>query len=187
MLILLCINIGGLVMKKCNHCNREVMDDAKFCQYCGADIPEDMVEPSLENDNIVAEDQEIEAPPLPEVKSTATYDSGTSTYNEGASKAQHANKGLVWLILSSIITLLGCCCMPFGFLQIATIITSAIAVNNYSKGDYEGSDRMARVSMIVFFSILALSVILFVVLLATGTLANIMDSYDFINEFNDFY
>jgi hypothetical protein len=169
-------------MKKCSHCDREVMDDAKFCQYCGADIKEEKVELSLENDNLAVNNQENVATPLPEVKSTATYDPGTSSY-DSSNYVKPANKGLVWLILSSIVTLLGCCCIPLGFLQIATIITSAIAVNNYSKGDYEGSDRMAKTSMIVFFSILAFSVLVFVILIATGTLANIMNSYEFINEF----
>lgn len=169
-------------MKKCNHCDREVMDDAKFCQYCGGDLPEEKVELSIENDGAVnvsiENDNQLEnvAPPLPQVKSTATYDAGVDYSN-------HPNKGLVWLILSSIVTLLGCCCIPLGFLQIATIITSAIAVNNYSKGDYEGSDRMARTSRILFYSILGFCILVLVLLIATGALTNIISSYEFMDEF----
>lgn len=169
-------------MKKCNHCDREVMDDVKFCQYCGGDLPEEKVELSIENDGgvkvSIENDNQVEnvAPPLPQVKSTATYDSGVDSIKP-------TNKGLVWLILSSILTLIGCCCFfSGGFLQIATIITSAISVNNYSKGDYEGSDRMAKVSKILFFSILGFSILLSIILFAVFT-NDFFNTYEFINEF----
>ncbi len=156
-------------MKKCVSCGRESMDESKFCQFCGAQYPTE--EKSLET-NFQAQTQNIvsEAPPLPYVSDVrSSYDEQNST--------PPSNNGLVWLIISSITTLLGCCCLPLGFLQIGTIVTSAISVSKYNREDYEGSKSMAKISMILFFSVLALSIILLIIFASTGYISEFFDTF----------
>jgi hypothetical protein len=166
---------GGKIMKNCSHCSREVMSDAKFCQYCGADLPVSEVEEEIPATN----NEGFDAPPLPEAKTPILFNHQTSP--------PPSNKGLVWLIISSITTFFGCCCLPLGFLQAVTIITSAISVSRYNRGDYEDSEKLARTSMIIYFSILALSIILLIVIFATGFYTQIADYTDIIDEFSEFY
>ena len=164
-------------MKKCENCGRESMDGAKFCQFCGVEFPPE--ETSLSNGHYSPKEGGSIAPPLPETDVYPQVNPQGGQYEE-----LPTNKGLVWLIVSSILTFFGCCCLPLGFLQIAAIITSAISVSKYNKGDYEGSGQLARVSMIIFFSVLALSIILMIVFIATGYYADIFDTYsDIYSEF----
>lgn len=162
-------------MKICNHCGREVKSGAKFCQYCGADL---LIETKKEyevSDNY----EEFEAPSLPDANIPLVV-------NEKA-VIPPPNKGLVWLILSSITTFLGCCCIPFGIFQAATIITSAISVSRYNRGDFEGSNNLAKTSKILFFSLLAFSIVILIIIVSTGVLGGIFDYTDIVNEFNEFY
>ena len=158
-------------MKKCSHCDREVMSDAKFCQYCGGEI--DTIKPeSVEHET--TNNQGNEAPPLPEINVFSQYNSPQGT--------PPPNKGMVWLIVSSVLTFLGCFCFGIGLFQIPTIITSAISLGRYNRGDYEGSDRLAKTSMILFFSILAFSIIVTIIVALFY-----YNAIDFDSVINDYY
>ncbi len=159
-------------MKKCNHCNGEVRNNANFCQHCGAEI--DLGQPKAVEVKTVDNKANV-APPLPNVN---VYDKSDDNTRE----TPPPNKSLVWLILSSVLTFLGCACFGIGIFQVPTIITSAIAQGRYSRGDYEGSDRLARISMILFFSILAFSIII-------GILVAVFyyGMFDFADVFDTYY
>ncbi len=160
-------------MKKCSNCGREAMNEAKFCQYCGVDVQ--MIK-QYQKDNIAEDINADEVPPLPMVNEF------TADQNKAAPLP--LNKGTVWLVLSSITTFFGCCCLPLGFLQIVTIITSAISVSKYNKGEFEESMKMAKISKIIFFSILAFSLLLIIIILTTGVLGDLVNDYsDIVNEF----
>jgi hypothetical protein len=165
-------------MKKCENCGRESGNKAAFCQFCGAKFPPE--DSSLSGEYFSGpQGGQNTAPPLPEQPAPPEVHQ-----QDGQSSAKPPNKGLVWLIVSSIVTFFGCCCLPLGFLQIGAIVTSAISVSKYNKGDYAGSEQLARVSMIIFFSVLALSVILMIVFIATGYYADIFDTYsEFYSEY----
>ncbi|MCK5128476.1 MAG: zinc ribbon domain-containing protein [Clostridiales bacterium] len=83
-------------MKKCSHCDRENMSDAKFCQYCGTDINTKVVQSSIEDTKI---DQGFQAPALPE------NNVFSQNFKNPSSSPPPTNKGLAWLILSSILAL----------------------------------------------------------------------------------
>ena len=160
-------------MKKCNQCDRENMNDAKFCQSCGAKL---MTPEVISIEPVTVNNQGYEAPPLPD---TNTFPEEIRIIN---TQIPPTNKGLVWLIISSILTFFGCFCYGLGLLQVPTIITSAISVSRHSNRDYEGSERLAKTSMILFFSILALSIIIVIILFSF-----LLSLTDFTDAFNEFY
>ncbi len=162
-------------MKKCIQCGNESMDSAKFCESCGAKFPEQ--ESQVKSAEVNSFNISNEAPPLPEV--TATASNTGSSQNEYV--APPPNNGMVWLIVSSIFGLLGCCCVGLGILQVPTIITSAISTSRYKNGDYEDAKRLAKISMILFFSILALSIIIVILIAVTQS----VNEFDYSN-FSDF-
>lgn len=45
--------LGGIKMKYCSNCGKEIMDEAKFCDGCGASI--EILNTQLENENITPE------------------------------------------------------------------------------------------------------------------------------------
>jgi Trk-type K+ transport system membrane component len=150
------------------------MDSAKFCEFCGSKFHQE--EPIAEQDNkTVSQYTSNEAPPLPETPVNVSPGYGDDY------TSLPPNNGLVWLIISSILTFLGCCCMGVGLLQVPTIITSAISVSRYKKGEYESAKNMAKTSMILFFSLLALMIIIIVIVLLTQD----MSGFDY-NDFSDF-
>ena len=163
-------------MKHCQFCGSQMEDDANFCSKCGLEqgvkpvqeveiekMPEAAVDPNA-------------APPLPE---TSYYDSGTTGTS---TEALQSNNGLVWLILSIILTV---CCCPFSFLQIITIVFAAISMSRYNQGDYEEAKRYSKIAMIIFFSVLGLMIIGIVVSFAfTGAMfpwygSDIFEQFDF--------
>ena len=169
-------------MKRCNHCDREVMNDAKFCQFCGADV---ISEADFSNESKPLNTQRNEAPPLPEInvfkESFKQPETGGYQNTYAKTPPPPTNKGMIWLILSSISTFLGCFCFGIGILQVATIITSAISVSKHNRGDYDGSNRMAKTSKILFFSILALSILIIIIVVAAFYTTG--DFADVVNEF----
>jgi|GEM_PF-4786458 len=139
-------------MKRCRHCGTESDENARFCTYCGRNFSEqytgDQAAP-VEPPKAVPEQQSAgsgDAPPLP---------TGAQSYgNYAEPQVKPPNNGLVWLILSIVMTV--CCCSIF---NVATIIISAISVSKYNQGDFEEARRLARIAMIVFFCLLALSIV----------------------------
>ncbi len=166
-------------MKKCIQCGRESMDSAKFCESCGARFPDEtginesaaMSSVNISND----------APPLPDYTQNT---SNTSGNDYSYTNQPPANNGLVWLIISSIMTLL-CCCIGVGLLQVPTIITSAISVSRHKNGDYESAQKMSKISMILFFSLLGLMILITVLMFVTQS-ANGFD-YSYFEDFAEGY
>jgi len=166
-------------MKKCANCEREAMDAATFCQFCGAKFP--IEEKPLASESLSQEnDTQNIAPPLPE---PVGYTESSSQNSQNQSPP--ANNGLVWLIISSVLAFFGCFCYGLGLLQVPTIVTSAISVSKYNRGDYEGSKKMSKTSMILFFSILAFSILIIIGIVIW--FYSFMDLSDFGSIVDEFY
>ena len=161
-------------MKKCEGCGRETMDHAKFCEFCGRKFPEQ------EHDNGAEQSSggysgHYESVPLPEINTAhQSVNAGTPP----------PNSGMVWLILSSVIAFLGCFCYGLGLLLTPSIIFGAISVSKYNKGEYDDAQKASKRAMILFFIMLAISILLIVVIVISfSTLMGTEGFGEIVDEF----
>ncbi len=156
-------------MKYCQYCGSQMDDDARFCSKCGLEHGEVKKE-TVDVEPVVVEQMDPNGtPPMPNAPEPQAY----SGINEIP-----PNNGMVWLILSIVMTL--CCCNP---LQIVTIVFSAISLSRHKQGEFEEAKRYSKIAMILFFSLLALSIIGWIVSFSlTGAFVP-----EFFNEFFDQY
>jgi hypothetical protein len=169
-------------MKKCASCGRESMDSARFCESCGSKFEELKQEETTSY--VTYENAPIyESAPLPEV-TTTIYTSSKTTFESTEAGSPPPNTGMVWLILSSVMAFLGCICYGLGILQTPSIIFGAISVSKHSKGDYEGAKKASKISMILFFSILGLSILLIVlVAVSFASIMGVSEIGEIVDEF----
>lgn len=159
-------------MKYCQYCGSQLEDDARFCSKCGLEHGEAKKEDPVQVDPVIVDPIDLNAtPPMPDsqIPQQETYTGFQET---------PPNNGLVWLILSIVMTL--CCC---NVLQVVTIVFAAISMSRHNQGDYEEAKRYSKIAMIIFFSLLALSIIASIVMYAvTGSLTP-----EFFNEIYEQY
>ena len=127
---------------KCNSCNTDVQEDAKFCPSCGAVI-------TPEGTNMNTEEVQPEAAQ----QQQNTYDQqqfNNQQYNQQANPYNQQNtyygqqqgpqiNGTTYLVLSILATLL--CCLPLG---IASIVFSTKINSLQNAGDYTGAQEAAK-------------------------------------------
>ena len=164
------------MMKYCSKCGNGNTDESVFCASCGTPLQQAPSMPQ-QNQPVVAEQ------PAPSADSSI-YNTQTGTYftdinNQAQSVAPIApavpaesNPNTLWLILNIVATL--CCCLPAG---VAGIIFAAMGTSSFNKGDYEDSQKKSKTAMILFFVAIVLGIISVILIIATGLLGNLANSY----------
>lgn len=173
-------------MKYCSKCGSANTDDAAFCAQCGTGMEqapkaaEAPVEPTPATFYSAPA-----APEAPDQAPASSYNTNAGTYftspAPAASPAQSGpvtsaapakNPNTLWLILNIVATL--CCCLPVG---VAGIVFAAMGTSSYNKGDYDDSDKKAKIAMYLFIGGAVAGLILNIVLFATGVLGGALSEF----------
>lgn len=147
---------------KCNYCNNEVPDQAKFCPSCGAmltvsEVVDMPVQPAAPE--VVPPQPEIIPQAQPYTYSQVNNNQGSysqnnyhqNTYGQNAydqntnysqnhyAQPQKQISGTPYMVFAILTTL--CCCLPFG---IASIVYASKINSLSASGDYAGAEEAAK-------------------------------------------
>lgn len=178
---------GKDIMKFCENCAVQLDDNAQFCHSCGTqvrevNIPQQQQQQGYEgsvgyeDQNSNQNDQYNQNEPTNTMPTDYNnqYQNNQQQYNQAPMQQKPPNKGTTWLIVSIIGT---CCCSQ---LNIVTVIFAILSLTKYNAGDYEASENFARIAKILFFVFLVITVIISIILVATGWFQTLIDEYGYM-------
>lgn len=156
---------------RCPGCGAECSDQAKACDFCGVAFgqsPADVPEPTPLAE-VTAPPPPIEAssPPLPPPRAPEPdpYSPGSQATRPGASVPNHLTFAIVSTVVSTLVTMLACCCLPLGLPSGIAAIVFALKVNkHFEVGDIDGALRASKTAKMWCWVTTALAIIFGVLL-----------------------
>lgn len=184
-------------MKYCSKCGSANPDDAAFCAQCGTPVEQAPQAPQAPQEPTPATFYSAPAAPAapqaaaPEAPAPSAYNTDAGSYYTSPAPAAQgtaqsgpvysaaptqSNPNTLWLILNIVATVL-CCCSFSGIASIIGIVFAAMGMSSFNRGDYEDSAKKANIAKILFIVAIALGVVIYIALIASGVVSKIVNNY----------